>query len=128
MSSLGAALACDVDPGFRAALHNFLLASGYARVEVVGTLGCALARLRQQRVDAFLVGCVPRAASIARLERLVRRRQVDAKLLLLLPATYAHVLPVTSSLCVLKVRAFAGLPDALASEADSGAGQQHPGS
>ena len=104
-----AILICDRDAGFREALRNLLFAAGYPTVEVVATVREALARLRRETYGCVLVG-IPRPRSKERRWAMVaRRRQPDAKLLFVVPATGTRVGNAEGFDYVIRERAFSTL-------------------
>jgi len=104
-----AILICDRDAGFREALRNLLFAAGYPTVEVVGTVREGLARLRRETYGCVLVG-IPRPRSTERRWAMVaRRRQPDAKLLFVVPATRTSTENADGFDYVIKERAFSTL-------------------
>lgn len=83
---LAAILVCDHDALSGEALRNFLLAAGYASVDVASTAGEALRRLRH-RVYGYVLIAMSRPFSRGwRLAAVVRRRQRAAKILFLVNA------------------------------------------
>jgi DNA-binding NtrC family response regulator len=83
---LPAILVCDRDTAFRETLKNFLLAAGYAQVEVAATVQEALARLRRERYRYVLIG-VSRPFSVGRrLAVIAQRRQPETKIFFLVGA------------------------------------------
>ena len=109
-----AILVCDRDPAFREALRNYLLAAGYTRVEVVGTIRGALGMLRRGRYRCILIGLSRPGASAERLARVARRRQPGANVLYLIDAVDAGAVRDASVVYVLRERAFPVLLDVLA--------------
>ena len=86
INSLPAILVCDHDFLFREALRNFLLAAGYAQVEIAATVQEALSGLRRKRYRHVLIG-VSRPFSLGRrLATIVQRRQPEAKIFFLVAA------------------------------------------
>jgi DNA-binding NarL/FixJ family response regulator len=93
MTTSSAILVCDRDRLFRETLKNFLLAAGYGRVEVVATARAALALLRRERFDCMMIGLSRPFSHKRRLVMIARRRQPDAKILVLVAAAdqpYIH--------------------------------------
>ena len=86
MNLLSAILVYDRDTAFREALRNFLLAAGYAQVEVTATVQEALAKLRRERYRHVLIG-VSRPFSLGQLlAAIARQRQPEAKIFILVAA------------------------------------------
>jgi len=83
---LPAILVCDRDTAFREALRNFLLAAGYAQVEVTATVQEALARLRRERYRHVLIGISRPFLVGQRLATIAQRRQPEAKIFFLVGA------------------------------------------
>lgn len=78
-----AILICDGDTAFREALRNFLLAAGCSHVEVVATVPHALAKIRYKHYRNILIGVSTPGSDARRLAVIARRRQPEAKILLL---------------------------------------------
>ena len=82
-----AILICDRDTGFREALRNLLFAAGYPAVEVVATVREALARLRRETLQLRSHRHSAARSTERRWAIVARRRQPEAKLLFVVPAT-----------------------------------------
>jgi CheY-like chemotaxis protein len=86
MKPLPAILVSDRDTAFREALRNFLLAAGYAQVEVAATVQEALSRLRRERYRHVLIGVSQPYSLGRRLATIAQRRQPEAKIFYLVAA------------------------------------------
>ncbi|MEO8137959.1 MAG: hypothetical protein ABI831_28775 [Betaproteobacteria bacterium] len=121
MDPLFAILVCDGDAGFREALRNFLFAAGYSRVDVVASVGAALAQLRREDYRCILFGLAGQPSSVARrLAAVTQRRQPQAKLLFIVDAADARDVDDASLVCVIRERAFSTLLDSLPQDAVEG--------
>jgi DNA-binding NarL/FixJ family response regulator len=109
MNALLAILICERDTLFREALRNFLLAAGYARVEVVATVREALARLRHECYGCILIGISRPLSHEQRLATLARQRQPGARVLFLVSADDQPFISDTSFDCLLKEYVFSNL-------------------
>ena len=78
-----AILICDRDTAFREALRNFLYAAGYSHVEVVATVRHALAKIRYKHYRHVLLGVSTPGSDARRLAAIARRRQPEARILIL---------------------------------------------
>ncbi len=76
-------IVCDRDVFFRERLRNFLLAAGYPEVEVAATVRHALTKIRHKHYLHILIGILTRRSDATRLAAIARRRQPQAKVLLL---------------------------------------------
>jgi len=83
MNPSSAILIYDRDALFREALRNFLLAAGYPQVEVAATVRHALASIRCRHYRHILISVSTRGSDARRLAAIARRRQPQAKILLL---------------------------------------------
>ncbi|MCU0736333.1 MAG: hypothetical protein MUF20_12605 [Methylotetracoccus sp.] len=81
-----AVLVCDQDVVFREALRNFLLAAGYARVEVAATPCEAFPKLRWDHYRYVLIGVTRPFSRAWRLAAIARQRQREAKIFFLVEA------------------------------------------
>lgn len=77
---------CERDPLFPEALRNFLLAAGYAEVQVAATVREALTKLRCQCYGHILIGVSTPFSRGRRLAAIARRRQPGAKIIFLVSA------------------------------------------
>ena len=76
-------IVCDRDVFFRESLRDFLLAAGYPEVEVAATVRHALAKIRYRHYLHILISVSTRGSDARRLAAIARRRQPQAKILLL---------------------------------------------
>lgn len=110
MSPLSAILIiCDRDTVFREGLHNFLLAAGYREIEIAVTVGEALKRLRRECYGHVLIGAAPAGSRGQRLASIARRRQPEAKIVLLVSDDDRPSMKDTSFEVVTKEHVFANL-------------------
>jgi len=86
MNSTSAILICDRDHLFRESLRNFLLAAGYLHIEIATTVQEALAKLRRERYGCILIGMTRPPRKAWRMAAVAKRRQPQAKLLLMAAA------------------------------------------
>ena len=109
MKSLPVILVCDRDFLFREALRNFLLAAGYAQVEVAATVQEALSGLRRKRYRHVLIG-VSRPFSLGqRLAAVAQRRQPEAKIFFLVAARDQPFIKEASFETVIKEYVYSNL-------------------
>lgn len=109
MTPLPAILVCDRDTAFREALRNFLLAAGYAQVEVTATVQEALSRLRCERYRHVFIG-VSRPFSFGRrLATIAQRRQPEAKIFFLVAAKDQPFIKNSSFETVIKEYVYSNL-------------------
>lgn len=99
------------DALFREALHNSLLAAGYLEVEVAATFRDALTRLRCQCYGHVLIGAAKPFSRGRRLAAIARRRQPEAKILLLVNSEDQPPGEDSSFECLLKEHVFSNLPE-----------------
>lgn len=104
-----AILVCDRDNGFREALRNLLFAAGYPSVEVVGTVRAAIAKLRREVYGCVVIGLAHPGPRERRWATVVRRRQPQAKLLFVVPASVIASMTNDRFDYVIKERAFSML-------------------
>lgn len=102
-------IVCERDSLFREALRNFLLAAGYAEVQVAATVREALTKLRCQCYGYILIGVSTAFARGRRLAAIARRRQPEAKLLFLVSAQDQPFARNASCEYVIKEYAFSNL-------------------
>jgi len=86
MISSSAILICDRGHLFRESLRNFLLAAGYLHIEIATTVLEALAKLRRERYGCILIGMTQPPRKAWRMAAVAKRRQPQAKLLLMAAA------------------------------------------
>ncbi len=109
MNSVFAILICDCNHLFREALRNFLLAAGYSQVEVVATAHEAMAKLRRQSYGHVFIGLARPFSRARRLAVIAQKRQLGAKIFLLINANDLVILPADSSDYIIKEHAFESL-------------------
>jgi len=113
MKSASAILICDRDSLFREALLNFLLAAGYARVEVVATAREAIRKLQSQSYKYVMIGISRPWSRARRLAAIAQRRQPGAKIFLLIHVEDMPLIKNQSFDYVIKEYAFANLLEAM---------------
>lgn len=109
MNPSSAILICDRDQPFCEALRNFLLAAGYAQVEVVATAREAMAKWRRQLYGHIFIGAARPFSKAWRLAVIAQHRQPEAKIFLLLNAKDIVIFPADSSNYIIKEHAFESL-------------------
>ncbi len=102
-------LICDRDQPFCEALRNFLLAAGYAHVEIVATAREALDKFRCQPYGHIFIGMARPFSRAQRLAGIAQRRQPQAKIFLLINAQDLVILSADSSDYIIKEHAFESL-------------------
>lgn len=100
---------CERDALFREALRNFLLAAGYAEVDVAATVREALAKLRHECFGHVLIGVSRPPSHERRLAAIARRRQPEAKILFLVSAQDQPFIRDASCEYVIKEYVFSNL-------------------
>lgn len=104
-----AILVCDRDALFREALRNFLLAAGHTEVEIAATAREALASLRRGNFRYVLISLFKPFSRGRRLAMIARRRQHDARIVLLVSAQDQPLITDPSCDCVIKEYVFSNL-------------------
>lgn len=102
-------IVCDRDVFFREKLRNFLLAAGYPEVEVAATVRHAIANIRYRHYRHILISVSTLGSRATRLAAIARRRQPEAKLLLLVSVQDQPCIRDASFEYVLKEDIFSNL-------------------
>ncbi len=113
MNSCSAILVCDRDQLFRETLKNFLLAAGYAEVEIVTTARSALAMLRRERFACVLIGMSRPFSCRRRLAAIAQQRQPQAKVFMLVAAEDHPLIHDVSFEYIIKEHVFSSIMELL---------------